>query len=54
LNKGVSDIAFLLIESLKFDPLMSTLVETYYFKLHHEKRSFYTREVFLKEFKCAL
>ena len=51
LNKGVADIAFLLIESLKFDPLISNMVISYYYKLHHEKRGFYTHETFMTEFK---
>ena len=39
LNKGVSDIIFLLIESIEFDEITVNLVLNYYFKLIKEKHN---------------
>merc|ERR1712194_151489 len=38
LNKGVSDVAFLLVESITFDPTMVGIVVDYYYKLWAQKR----------------
>lgn len=53
LNKGTSDIAFLLIESIEFDIITVELVLNFYYKLQNE---FYpiTYDIYMKDFKNAL
>jgi len=50
LNKGVSDIVFLLVESLNFDEMTLEIVIKYYFKL--SGRDDY--DIYLKEIKSSL
>ena len=54
LNKGVSDIAFLLVESIHFEKNLVSLVERYYFKLENQRRNHYTYEQHMNEFRLAL
>ena len=54
LNKGVSDVAFLLVESINFDPLTVNLASTFYFKLENEANKDYTWEVHQRNFRLAL
>ena len=54
LNKGVSDIVFLLVESLDYDETITNIVEKYYYKLNNQKRNNYTYDEYLNEFKLAL
>lgn len=54
LNKGVSDIVFLLVESIEFEPNIVTIAEKYYYQLICEKRSDYSYDQYLIEFKLSL
>ena len=54
LNKGVSDIVFLLVESIKFDKMKVELVLSYYYCLISEKIKNYTYEEFMCDFKANL
>ena len=56
LNKGVSDIVFLLVESIKFDKLKVELVLHYYYSLIKESRNdgWYDYEEFMRDFKTNL
>lgn len=54
LNKGVSDIAFLLVESVEYDPRVVNLVESYYFLLWKEVHKELTHEQYMFDFKSAL
>ena len=54
LNKGISDIVFLMVESLDFDEKTSNLVLNYYFKLMSEKRNDISFDILKKDFKNAL
>ena len=54
LNKGVSDIVFLLVESIKFDKMKVELVLNYYYCLISEKIKNYTYEEFMCDFKANL
>ena len=53
LNKGISDIAFLLVESIDFDKISVEIVINYYYKLlnNYQKIDYKT---FLNDFKNAL
>lgn len=53
LNKGISDIVFLLVESIDFDKFTVDIVIKYYYKLIIEQRK-YSYEEYLKDFKNAL
>jgi HAD superfamily hydrolase (TIGR01549 family) len=53
LNKGVSDIVFLLIESIEFDKMTVELVVNFYYKLQNESHSI-SYEKFMNDFKNAL
>jgi HAD superfamily hydrolase (TIGR01509 family) len=53
LNKGISDIVFLLVESIDFDKFTVDIVIKYYYKLMIEHRK-YSYEQYLKDFKNAL
>lgn len=53
LNKGISDIVFLLIESIDFDIHTIDIVLNYYYKLINEQYSI-SYELFIKDFKNAL
>lgn len=54
LNKGVSDIVFLLVESIEYDPKRVALVVDFYFELCKEDNPHLTRDDFMFDFKCAL
>ncbi len=54
LNKGVSDIVFLLIESIDFNENIVNLVEKYYYQLISEKINDYSYEDYMKDFKSSL
>jgi HAD superfamily hydrolase (TIGR01509 family) len=54
LNKGVSDIVFLLVESIKFDKIKVELVLNYYYCLISEKIKDYSYDEYLKDFKTNL
>ena len=56
LNKGVSDITFLLVESIKFDKLKVELVLYYYYSLIKESRKddCYDYGEFMRDFKTNL
>jgi beta-phosphoglucomutase-like phosphatase (HAD superfamily)/NDP-sugar pyrophosphorylase family protein len=54
LNKGVSDIIFLLVESIKFNEITANIVEKYYYKMISEYRKDYSYTEYLKEFKLCL
>ena len=53
LNKGVSDIVFLLVESIEFDLLTVEIVINFYYKLQKESCNI-TYDEYLKDFKTAL
>jgi thiamine kinase-like enzyme len=53
LNKGISDIVFLLVESVDFDPITVEVVLNYYYKLHNEKFEL-SYETYLRDVKNAL
>ena len=53
LNKGISDVVFLLVESITFNSFISDIVFNYYFCLNKEKRNI-SRENYLIDFKNAL
>ena len=54
LNKGISDIVFLLVESIEFDENTCDIVLKYYFKLLSNKRKNVTFINFKKDFINAL
>jgi len=54
LNKGVSDIVFLLVESVDYNSHVAVVVEKLYFQLLSEKDASYTYDAYLKDFRCAL
>jgi len=54
LNKGVSDISFLMIESIPFEPNTCNLVLNYYFQLINECNIKISREEYLKDFKNSI
>lgn len=53
LNKGISDIAFLMIESLKFDKNICDLVLNYYYQLICEKRKL-NKEEYMRDFRNSI
>ena len=53
LNKGVSDIVFMLVESIEFDIITVELVVIFYYKLQNESRSI-SYEKYMNDFKNAL
>ena len=53
LNKGISDIAFLLVESIDFEIMNVELVLGYYFKLMKERNEI-NKDIFMNDFKNAL
>lgn len=53
LNKGVSDIVFLLVESIEFDKMIVELVVNFYYKLQNESHSI-SYEKYMNDFKNAL
>jgi len=53
LNKGVSDIVFLLIESIEFDVTTVELVVNFYYKMQNESYPI-SYDTFMKDFKNAL
>jgi HAD superfamily hydrolase (TIGR01509 family) len=54
LNKGVSDIVFLLVESIQFDKRKVDLVLNYYYCLISEKIKDYTYDEFIRDFKANI
>ena len=54
LNKGVSDIVFLLVESIQFDKMRVELVLHYYYSLISEKIKNYSFDDFMSDFKVNL
>ena len=53
LNKGVSDIVFLLVESIEFDIITVEMVVNFYYKLENEGKRI-TYDKFMGDFKNAL
>lgn len=53
LSKGVTDIVFLLVESINFNIITTTIVINYYYKLIQNHNPFYTYESYLFELKLA-
>lgn len=53
LNKGVSDIVFMLVESIEFDIMTVELVVNFYYKLQNESYSI-SYEKYMNDFKNAL
>lgn len=53
LNKGVSDIVFLLIESIEFDKMIVELVVNFYYKLQNEIHPI-SYDTYMNDFKNAL
>lgn len=53
LNKGISDIAFLLVESIDFDKITVEIVINYYYKLLHNNQKI-DYGIFINDFKNAL
>ena len=53
LNKGVSDIVFMLVESVDFDEMTVNLVINFYYKLQNESHPI-TYSEFMNDFKNAL
>lgn len=53
LNKGVSDIVFMLVESIEFDITTVELVVNFYYKLQNESRSI-SYDTYMNDFKNAL
>ena len=53
LNKGISDVVFLLVESIDFDKITVEIVINYYYKLlnNYQKIDY---EIFLEDFKNSL
>jgi len=54
LNKGISDITFLLVESIEFDYKTINLVLNYYFLLLKENRTEIDYKTFMYDFKISL
>jgi beta-phosphoglucomutase-like phosphatase (HAD superfamily)/molybdopterin-guanine dinucleotide biosynthesis protein A len=53
LNKGVSDIVFMLVESIKFDIMTVELVVNFYYKLQNETHPI-SYDTYMNDFKNAL
>jgi beta-phosphoglucomutase-like phosphatase (HAD superfamily) len=53
LNKGISDIVFMLVESIEFDIISVELVINFYYKLQNEVHPI-SYEVYMNDFKNAL
>jgi len=53
LNKGVSDIVFMLVESIEFDIITVELVVNFYYKLQNESHSI-SYDTYMDDFKNAL
>ena len=54
LNKGVSDIVFLLVESINFNKKIIDLVVNYYYLIINEKIKNYKYSEYIKDFKTSL
>ncbi|CAD7967775.1 unnamed protein product [Amoebophrya sp. A25] len=54
LNKGVSDIVFLLVESIKFDKIPVDFALNFYYSLWREKERGYTYEQYRKDVTLSL
>lgn len=54
LNKGVSDIAFLLVESINFDENIVNIVINFYYKLIEENKLNYSYTKYIEDFKNSL
>ena len=53
LNKGVSDIVFLMVESINFDPMLCNLILHYYYKLLSESRNI-SYDVYMEDVTASL
>ena len=53
LNKGVSDIVFMLVESIEFDKMIVELVVNFYYKLQNESHSI-SYDTYMNDFKNTL
>lgn len=53
LNKGISDIAFLLVESIDYDKILVELVINYYYKLLNNNQKI-DYEIYINDFKNSL
>jgi thiamine kinase-like enzyme len=53
LNKGISDIVFMLVESIEFDIINVELVINFYYKLQNEVHPI-SYEIYMNDFKNAL
>jgi HAD superfamily hydrolase (TIGR01549 family) len=54
INKSVSDIVFLLVESIKFNKMKVEIVLNYYYYLISESIKDYTYDEYIKDFKICL
>lgn len=54
LGKGVSDLVFLLVESIDFDLNLCNTIKHFYYKLYSENNTNYTYEQYDYEFKLSL
>jgi len=54
LGKGVSDIVFLCVESLKFDAQLVEMALTYYYRLMLDAKFEYSKDEFNKDVNCSL
>ena len=54
MDKGVSDIVFLLVESVDFEEKTVNIVEKFYYKLFYEKREEYSYDQYMIDFKRSL
>jgi len=54
INKGISDIVFLLVESVDFEPSVVTIVEQYYYRLLVESGKEVAYEEYMEDFRNSL
>ena len=54
LNKGISDITFLLVESIQFDELLVDLILKYYYQLIKNNIDDYSYQAYIRDFKTSL
>jgi len=53
-NKGVSDLVFLMVESIDFNENTVRMLERYYYQLNYENNREYTYDQYLFDLKCSL